>query len=68
VTQVTLDIPDELSAALTWKPTASASFRQLSFGAVGKTSVMAELAEWFDANQIPVKLLDPDTENKAADR
>jgi hypothetical protein len=34
-------------------------------GGVGKTSVIAGLAEWFDANQIPVKLLDLDTENKA---
>ena len=34
-------------------------------GGVGKTGVMAGLAEWFDANQIPVKLLDLDTENKA---
>jgi MinD-like ATPase involved in chromosome partitioning or flagellar assembly len=34
-------------------------------GGVGKTSIMAGLAEWFDANQIPVKLLDLDTENKA---
>ena len=34
-------------------------------GGVGKTSVMTGLAEWFDANQIPVKLLDLDTENKA---
>jgi MinD-like ATPase involved in chromosome partitioning or flagellar assembly len=34
-------------------------------GGVGKTSVMAGLAEWFDGNQIPVKLLDLDTENKA---
>ena len=34
-------------------------------GGVGKTSVMAGLAEWFGANQIPVKLLDLDTENKA---
>ncbi len=34
-------------------------------GGVGKTSVMAGLAEWFDSNQIPVKLLDLDTENKA---
>ncbi len=33
-------------------------------GGVGKTSVMAVLAEWFDANQIPAKLLDLDTENK----
>ncbi len=34
-------------------------------GGVGKTSVMAGLAEWFDENQIPVVLLDLDTENKA---
>ncbi len=33
-------------------------------GGVGKTSVMAGLAEWFDANQIPVTMLDLDTENK----
>ena len=34
-------------------------------GGVGKTSVMTGLAEWFDANEIPVTLLDLDTENKA---
>jgi MinD-like ATPase involved in chromosome partitioning or flagellar assembly len=34
-------------------------------GGVGKTSIMASLAEWFDENQIPVKLLDLDIENKA---
>src|SRR5580698_2372829 len=34
-------------------------------GGVGKTSVMAGLAEWFEENAIPVKLLDLDTENKA---
>jgi MinD-like ATPase involved in chromosome partitioning or flagellar assembly len=34
-------------------------------GGVGKTSLMAALAEWFDANEIPVKLLDLDIENKA---
>src|SRR2546427_5047059 len=33
-------------------------------GGVGKTSVMAGLAEWFQANRIPVKLLDLDMENK----
>jgi hypothetical protein len=27
--------------------------------------VMVNLAEWFNANQIPVRLLDLDTENKA---
>jgi hypothetical protein len=35
-------------------------------GGVGKTGVMAGLAEWFDVNQIPVILLDLDTENKAS--
>jgi MinD-like ATPase involved in chromosome partitioning or flagellar assembly len=34
-------------------------------GGVGKTSVMTGLAEWFQENEIPVKLLDLDTENKA---
>ena len=34
-------------------------------GGVGKTQVMATLAEWFQANEIPVTLLDLDTENKA---
>ena len=34
-------------------------------GGVGKTSFMTALAEWFDANEIPLKLLDFDTENKA---
>jgi cellulose biosynthesis protein BcsQ len=34
-------------------------------GGVGKTSIMSGLAEWFDSFQIPVQLLDLDTENKA---
>lgn len=34
-------------------------------GGVGKTGVVAALAEWFQANEIPVTLLDLDTENKA---
>ena len=34
-------------------------------GGVGKTGVMVALAEWFAANEIPVTLLDLDTENKA---
>ena len=34
-------------------------------GGVGKTGVMVALAEWFNENAIPVKLLDLDTENKA---
>jgi MinD-like ATPase involved in chromosome partitioning or flagellar assembly len=34
-------------------------------GSVGKTSFMTALAEWFEANEIPVRLLDLDVENKA---
>jgi hypothetical protein len=34
-------------------------------GGVGKTSVMSGLAEWFQENQAPMRLLDLDTENKA---
>ncbi len=34
-------------------------------GGVGKTGVMVALAEWFEANEIPVTLLDLDTENNA---
>jgi MinD-like ATPase involved in chromosome partitioning or flagellar assembly len=34
-------------------------------GGVGKTGVIVALAEWFAANEIPVTLLDLDTENKA---
>ncbi len=34
-------------------------------GGVGKTGVVVALAEWFAANEIPVTLLDLDTENKA---
>ena len=34
-------------------------------GGVGKTSFMLVLAEWFESHQIPVTLLDLDTENKA---
>jgi MinD-like ATPase involved in chromosome partitioning or flagellar assembly len=34
-------------------------------GGVGKTSIMVALAEWFEANQVSVQLLDLDTENKA---
>lgn len=34
-------------------------------GGVGKTGVVVALAEWFLANEIPVTLLDLDTENKA---
>lgn len=34
-------------------------------GGVGKTGLMAALAEWFEAHEIPFTLLDLDTENKA---
>lgn len=34
-------------------------------GGVGKTGVIVALAEWFAANEIPVTLLDLDSENKA---
>jgi uridine kinase len=37
-------------------------------GGVGKTSVMAGLAEWFDANQIPVKLWTSTRRTRRADR
>jgi MinD-like ATPase involved in chromosome partitioning or flagellar assembly len=34
-------------------------------GGVGKTGVVVALAEWFRANEIPITLLDLDTENKS---
>ena len=34
-------------------------------GGVGKTGLMAAFTEWFDANNIPLQLLDLDSENKA---
>ena len=34
-------------------------------GGVGKTSFMLALAEWFQSHEIPVTLLDLDTENKS---
>jgi MinD-like ATPase involved in chromosome partitioning or flagellar assembly len=34
-------------------------------GGVGKTAVMVSLADWFHANQIPIQMLDLDTENKS---
>lgn len=34
-------------------------------GGVGKTSLIAALTEWFNTNQIPLQLLDLDSENKA---
>jgi MinD-like ATPase involved in chromosome partitioning or flagellar assembly len=35
-------------------------------GGVGKTSVVLSLAEWFQAHQVKITLLDLDSENKAA--
>ena len=35
-------------------------------GGVGKTGTILALAEWFQSNQIPITLLDLDSENKAA--
>jgi MinD-like ATPase involved in chromosome partitioning or flagellar assembly len=35
-------------------------------GGVGKTGVMLALAEWCQANKVPITLLDLDSENKAA--
>ena len=35
-------------------------------GGVGKTGLMLVLTEWFQANNIPITLLDLDSENKAA--
>ncbi len=34
-------------------------------GGVGKTSIMTGLAEWFEENEIPMNLLDLDSENKS---
>jgi MinD-like ATPase involved in chromosome partitioning or flagellar assembly len=34
-------------------------------GGVGKTSLISALTEWFDGNEIPIQLLDLDSENKA---
>jgi len=40
------------------------TFTQGGKGGVGKTGFMVNLAEWFEANEIPFTLLDLDTENK----
>lgn len=34
-------------------------------GGVGKTGFMIAIAEWYQANRIPITILDLDTENKA---
>ena len=60
--------PKESSAMPVLAPRCSEKRVILSMGGkggVGKTSFMTALAEWFDSNQIPVKLLDLDVENKA---
>ena len=60
--------PKESSATPVLAPRCSEKRVILSMGGkggVGKTSFMTALAEWFDSNQIPVKLLDLDVENKA---
>lgn len=46
-------------------PTKRVVFTMGGKGGVGKTGVVVALAEWFEANQVPVTLLDLDTENKA---
>lgn len=60
--------PKESSAMPVLAPRCSEKRVILSMGGkggVGKTSFMTALAEWFDSNQIPVRLLDLDVENKA---
>ena len=46
------------------EPSKRVVFTMGGKGGVGKTGLMVALAEWFEANQIPVTLLDLDTENK----
>lgn len=47
------------------EPTSRIIFTQGGKGGVGKTAFVAGLVEWFDSHEIPYKLLDLDTENKA---
>lgn len=47
------------------EPSSRVIFTEGGKGGVGKTAFTTGLVEWFDANQIPYKLLDLDTENKA---
>src|ERR1700751_6426714 len=47
------------------EPSSRVIFTEGGKGGVGKTAFSTALVEWFDANQIPYKLLDLDTENKA---
>jgi hypothetical protein len=48
------------------EPSKRVIFSMGGKGGVGKTGVMTLLAEWFQAGDIPITLLDLDTENKAA--
>ena len=61
VTKKLQDLPNATNAAAEKRVILSMGGK----GGVGKTSVMTGLAEWFQENEIPVKLLDLDTENKA---
>lgn len=47
------------------EPTKRVVFTMGGKGGVGKTGVIVAMAEWCYANEIPVTLLDLDTENKA---
>ena len=47
------------------EPSKRVVFTMGGKGGVGKTGVVVALAEWFHVNEIPVTLLDLDTENKA---
>src|ERR1700686_2838629 len=55
----------ESSAATAGAPSKPVILSMGGKGGVGKASVIAGLAEWFQENSIPVKLLDLDTENKS---
>jgi hypothetical protein len=55
----------ETKAVTVGPPTKRVILSMGGKGGVGKTSVMTGLAEWFQENSIPVKLLDLDTENKS---
>jgi MinD-like ATPase involved in chromosome partitioning or flagellar assembly len=53
------------SAASSTAPSKRVILTMGGKGGVGKTSFMLVLAEWFESHQIPVTLLDLDTENKS---
>ncbi len=56
---------DPPRAAPSSVPSKRVSLTMGGKGGVGKTSFTLVLAEWFESHQIPVTLLDLDTENKA---